>query len=290
MDPMPTQPAHAKPRAEGLIAAWLCLVIAGAATVTFNIVHAWRSGMGSPLGVVEGVVPVALAMIVSHLVATSSAGKLLRGITFAVMIGALALSVRATGAVVAPAAGPLWWLYGAVVDTAALVSLQVLLTLKSRAAERARERAAQEAAEASELVSLRAELVTALADVEPLRDALAAAQADAGQANERAESLAAKLKAATARKQRPATARKSASVTARKSEPVTGSATAPVTDVVTAPDEAPADLDSEAKVLWYLDKGYSASKAGTLSGLTDSRGRQIARLAATAPKGPDAKE
>ena len=82
--------------------------------------------------VVEGVVPVALAMIVSHLVATSSAGRFLKGVTFAVMIGALALSVHATGTVVAPATGPLWWLYGAVIDTAALVSLQVLLSLKAQ--------------------------------------------------------------------------------------------------------------------------------------------------------------
>ena len=34
------QTKHAKPRTEGLIAAWLCMVIAGAATVTFNIVNA----------------------------------------------------------------------------------------------------------------------------------------------------------------------------------------------------------------------------------------------------------
>ncbi len=52
-------------------------------------------------------------------------------------------------------------------------------------------------------------------------------------------------------------------------------------------DEAPADLDSEAKVLWYLDKGYNASQAGLKAGLTDSRGRQIARLAREAPKGID---
>lgn len=55
----------------------------------------------------------------------------------------------------------------------------------------------------------------------------------------------------------------------------------------TTDGEPPADLDSEARVLWYLDKGYSASKAGVMAGLTDSRGRQIARLAREAPKGID---
>lgn len=52
-------------------------------------------------------------------------------------------------------------------------------------------------------------------------------------------------------------------------------------------EEAPADLDSEAKVLWFLAKGYSASQAGIKAGLTDGRGRQIARLAREAPKGID---
>ena len=182
MDGM-TAPAHAKRRPEGLIAAWLCLVIAGAATVTFNIVNAWHSGMASPLGVVEGVVPVALAMIVSHLVATSSAGWLLKGITFAVMIGALALSVRATGAVVAPAAGPLWWLYGAVVDTAALASLQVLLTLKSRGAREAAGRAEAEAHAADERTELRAGLDAAREALATARTELDAAQQEAAQAS-----------------------------------------------------------------------------------------------------------
>jgi hypothetical protein len=192
--------AHAKPRVPGLIAAWLCLVIAGAATVTFNVVHAWRSDMASVLGVVEGVVPVALAMIVSHLVATSSAGKFLRGVTFAVMIGALALSVRATGTVVAPAAGPLWWLYGAVIDTAALVSLQVLLALKAKAVREAQKRSEEEAAAADERTALRAELETARAALGPLQAALEIAQGDLAESLTRTESLTLKLDTLRAKK------------------------------------------------------------------------------------------
>lgn len=68
---------------------------------------------------------------------------------------------------------------------------------------------------------------------------------------------------------------------ARKPQPVA---------VAVSPDEvgdAPEDLDSEAKVLWYLDRGLSASKAGVKAGLHDSRGRQIARLRKPAPKGID---
>ena len=67
------------------------------------------------------------AMGMSHIVAAYSAGRFCRVVTFAVMAGAMVLSVRATGYVVRPAFGPLWWLYGGVVDSAALVALQVIL-------------------------------------------------------------------------------------------------------------------------------------------------------------------
>jgi Protein of unknown function (DUF2637) len=52
-------------------------------------------------------------------------------------------------------------------------------------------------------------------------------------------------------------------------------------------EEAPADLDSELKVLWYLDRGLNPSQAGKRAGLTDRRGRQIAGLREPAPKGID---
>lgn len=52
-------------------------------------------------------------------------------------------------------------------------------------------------------------------------------------------------------------------------------------------EDAPEDLDSELKVLWYLDRGLNASQAGKKAGLTDSRGRQIARLRGPAPDGLD---
>jgi hypothetical protein len=96
--------------------------------VSFNIWHALHGGIPQlPLAVLAGVVPVALAMGMSHIVAAYRAGRFLKIVTFAVMAGAMVLSVRATGYVVRPAFGPLWWLYGAVVDSAALVALQVIL-------------------------------------------------------------------------------------------------------------------------------------------------------------------
>lgn len=68
----------------------------------------------------------------------------------------------------------------------------------------------------------------------------------------------------------------------RKQAPVPAPATGPAGEV------APDDLDNEAKVLWYVANGESASAAGVKAGLTDSRGRQIVRdykrLSAPAPK------
>ena len=53
-------------------------------------------------------------------------------------------------------------------------------------------------------------------------------------------------------------------------------------------DEDTDELSVEALVLSYLDQGKSASEAGRLAGVSDSRGRQIARdLAKKAPEGVD---
>lgn len=155
----------------------------------------------------------------------------------------------------------------------------------------AERRAAIKRAEADERTALRAELAAANevreANVSALRKELEAertahegTEAERAEAVAKAETTARKLETITARNRRGATARKRGPATGRKPEPVTGPATGPLE----MPEEtAPDDLDSEAKVLWYLAKGHSASKAGVFSGLTDSRGRQIARLAKTAP-------
>jgi hypothetical protein len=143
-----------------------------------------------------------------------------------------------------------------------------------RRAEAERERIAADAAEADERTALRAEADAARSARDEAEADLETARAELSRAVAKAETLTRKLDAATGRKRGGATGRKRGTVTARKQDPVTGPATARE-DVA---DDAPADFDSEAKVLWYLDKGYSASRAGVLAGLTDSRGRQLARL------------
>ena len=108
------------------VAAWLVLAGAGTTMVSFNLWHAFHAGMPGYLALLDGIAPVVLAMGMSHIVARR--GWFLKIATVAVMLGAMALSVSATGDVVRPAVGHLWWLFGGVVDSAALVALQVILT------------------------------------------------------------------------------------------------------------------------------------------------------------------
>lgn len=109
-------------------AAWVVLVTAGSTMATFNIWHALHAGpIPLLLALMTGAVPVGLAVGLSHIVAAHHGGWVMRAAVFAVMAGAMVLSIRATGYVVRPATGPLWWLFGLVDDAAALVALQVLL-------------------------------------------------------------------------------------------------------------------------------------------------------------------
>lgn len=156
-----------------------------------------------------------------------------------------------------------------------------------RAAVEAERRAAVMRAENDERAGLRAALeaerearTAAESALEPLRSELAQAEA-------RAETLARKLGGNGTRKRAGTTGRQStrkpAGITGRKQEGATGSVTAPEDG-----SEETADLDAEALVLKYLAEGMSASEAGRKAGLSDSRGRQIARkLAKTAPQGID---
>ena len=108
------------------VAAWLVLAIAGTTMVSYNLWHGFHVGMPFYLALLDGLVPVLLAMGLSHMVARR--GWFLKGVTILVMLGAMALSIRATGYGVSRATGNLWWLFGLVVDAAALVALQVILT------------------------------------------------------------------------------------------------------------------------------------------------------------------
>jgi len=137
-------------------AAWAVLVGMGGTSVTFNIWHATHAGrMLVPLALLYGIAPVFAAMGLSHMVAAHKGGKLMQWVTFGVMLGAMGLSIGAIAAVVGPTAGPaLRWLFGAVLDAAALLALRVVLSEHER--EAARSAARQAAAEAMARAALEA--------------------------------------------------------------------------------------------------------------------------------------
>lgn len=127
-------------------AAWAVLAGAGSTMVTFNIWHALHTGgLKWLLAIMVGLAPAGLAIGLSHIVAAHNGGRVMRVIAFAVMAGAMVLSVSATGDVVRPAVGHLWWLFGGVVDSAALVALQVILSRPQEATESATREAADSA-------------------------------------------------------------------------------------------------------------------------------------------------
>jgi hypothetical protein len=135
--------------AHDLVAAWAVLIGMGGTSLTFNIYHAaaadghvtssahQAAGSGVSghlalgLAVLYGLAPVGAAMGLSHLAGsyrTGREGRVMQAVTVIVMLGAMALSVGATAAVVAPVApGLLRFVFPAVMDAASLVALRVIL-------------------------------------------------------------------------------------------------------------------------------------------------------------------
>lgn len=280
-------PKHAKEEAMSTrthVAAWLVFISMAGTTMSFQVYHSVKHGhMPWPLAVLYGVVPLLISMLLIEIVSGwNDAPKWIQWAAYLIIGGAMYLSAAATGAVVlraAPSHSSL--LFGLLLDGAAILAARYLMTAAKRAA--LSEQSVLEAALEAER-SARAE---AEAEREAVRQELAELTEAVTRAEARAEELARKLAALP----KPEAARGSGRK--RDAKPA-GSGTGnerPVTAAVTAPgepeEEAPEDLDSEARVLWFLDKGFSASQAGIKAGLTDSRGRQIARLAREAPRGID---
>jgi len=122
----------------------MLLLSMGGISAWFNIRNSLRTGdMPIDLALLAGVAPVLAAMLSSHIVAKRSDAEMwLRVATFAVMVGAMTLSMSAVGKVVHPAYGPVWWLFGPVLDAGELIALHLLLA--SAAARRAARQAAEE--------------------------------------------------------------------------------------------------------------------------------------------------
>ena len=276
-------PKHANPEAAAVAvpvksgataAAWAVLVGMGGTSVTYNIFHAVNHGrMNLGLALLYGIAPVFAAMCLSHIVAEHASGNAMKLAAFAVMAGAMTLSMGAIASVVAPAAGP-WmrWLFGAVLDAAALVALRVILEGRSRKA------AAVTALEA------------ARADVASAEAAAAEARAGAGEATGtigRLEAELATVRAALEAERAKVPPRKPRRSSARKPTRNPATASARNQDGTSAPEPEPgADLDTEAQALDILAKEpeISGSQLGLRLGKSDRYGRDlIKRLAAVAP-------
>jgi hypothetical protein len=251
-------------------AAWAVVVAMGATSVTYQIYHAITIGQMNPyLAVLFGTVPTLTAALLSHIIAVHKGGWVLQAITFAVMGGAMALSINSTGAVVHTAAGRLWWLFGLVLDAAALVSLRVIFAAHERkrgaataleiaeqaardAATRAERAEAERAGLASETGRLHADLTTELervrgeltAELDQARAGLTAelerARTELVTANATVEAL--RSARVPARKSRRGSARKQARTTGRyqagSTDPVVDAGTGPEADAGTGPEAA----------------------------------------------------
>lgn len=290
--------------------AWGVLVTMGGTSVTLNI---WDATHGAHLfwliAGLRGFAPVLAAMFLSEVGARFDGGKTFRWVAFSIMAGAMVLSASAVANVLRPSypAGVLGlvlsWMFGLVLDAAALAGLWVILTERERkrVAERlaAEHDAGQELAEAvaaaedrvrGELDAEAARLHEAHAtELERLRTELAAANATA-------EAL---RTAARGRKPRRSSARKPVAATARNlpgtTAPEPASTSGAEATKVPAGTTGPAgelDMDQEARllILDYVAKGHSASEAGRLAGKTDGYGRQVVRLAKAAKQEPAAGE
>jgi hypothetical protein len=299
--------AAARPLRRGRAAAWLVFLGMAATTMAFQTYHSLHNGqMPWPLAYLYGIVPlgISIGVLIFAAVWPSKAG---RAGAYLITAGAMYMSASATGTVTLHASSPhAELLFGFLLDGAALLAIRFIfdgptaasavaevarreaeLTAEAEAARAARNdadralRELREQAEAQQAEAMRVHRTT----VSVLEERANAARAEAETAAAKAEASARKLAAATGRGRAGNGTRKPAGNSARKPETLPAEA-APVN-----PDDLPGNwdaLDTEARVLSLVDKGYSASKAGIAAGVTDARGRQIARLArdlsATAPQ------
>lgn len=191
-----TSHAQGKSRTPGLGAAWAVLIGTGVTSVTYNVVHATRgAGLEVVLALLLGFAPAFVAAFLSHVAAVLEAPRWFIVSVVGVMGTGMVLSASATAAVVAPAE-PGWrgWLFGGLLDAAALLALWAILTARGKKAaaeaaaaagrSEAREALARAAAAEEELASVRAELSdqldTVRAELETTREALVRAGTGAG--------------------------------------------------------------------------------------------------------------
>lgn len=259
-----TQPKHTP------YAAWAVLSVMGGSSVIFNVVHAFRHAPHNwLLPALYGIGPVLAAVLLSHIGADRRVGKWTRAAVVVVMLLSMATSIGATADIVEPMSGPyLNWLYGAIMDAAALVALRVILDSRSKAA-----------GEATALEAAEAEARAARSQAAEADNRAAAAETALASTRAELEAVRAKL---PARNTRRGSARKPARNTAAASARNQPAGSAPA-----LPPEA--DLDTEAQALLILgeEPGISGSQLGIRLGKSDRYGRELIKRLAPSVAGPD---
>ena len=120
-------------------AAWSVLIMMGTTSVTMNVYDALKGGhLFLLIAIFKGLAPVYAAMGLSEVGARFDGGKAFKAIAFGVMGGAMVLSSGAIASVLHPAepkgviGAILAWMFGAVIDAAAMTCVWVLLTDRER--------------------------------------------------------------------------------------------------------------------------------------------------------------
>lgn len=110
---------------------WAILLITGAISLVFNVAHALEAAaaahLHAGLGVLYGVAPVLVALMLSHLIGVQQSGRGKRIVTGLVFVAALSLSVSAIAAVLWPIAGYGSYVFAIMLDVAALMGLGEVL-------------------------------------------------------------------------------------------------------------------------------------------------------------------
>lgn len=170
------------------VPAWTVLVTMGGTSIILNFWDATHTPhpLFLLIAALRGFAPVAAAMGLSEAAARFDGGKTFRIVAFAIMTGAMLLSASAVANVLRPSypAGLLGlglaWLFGIVLDAAAITCLWIILT------ERERRREAERAEEARDAAGEMAEAVAAAAARAADMAAAERAQIEAQAAEERA--------------------------------------------------------------------------------------------------------
>lgn len=285
---------HRRTAGHATAAAWAVLVAMGGTEMTFNVYHSVHSGsLDIALALLVGIAPVFAAMCLSHIVAEGDFGAGMKALTFLVMLGAMGLSIGAVSSVIKPVTGTaMSWLFGLVLDAAALLALRVILSARtSRAAEAtaletAEQRAGSAAAEAGRL---RLELAALRSDADQ-----AAADSAAAKAVLEADLIRSRTQLEAVREAGPAVrSRRSAQAGPKRTADRSGTA------AKTGPGTAgPDDVDLEARALQLLaaDLTMTGADLARELGISPGYGRKLRRRltgddgAAPVQDGPDRTE